>query len=122
MGGETKRRRGRGGSEGEGWREEGKGQGGGGGGQEKGGRGGGWMDGWMDALRLFRCATPSAQGPLLLLCFLGLSLHSLFIPYPTHALEHALSGRIHSFFHASTYWLFVCACAMLSPGGGGVSE
>ena len=75
----------------------------------------GWMDGWMDALRLFRCATPSAQGPLLLLCFLGLSLLSLLIPFPAHALEHALSGRIHSFFHASTYWLIVCACALLSP-------
>ena len=73
------------------------------------------MDGWMDALRLFRCATPFAQGPLLVLCFLGLSLLSLLIPYPAHTLEHALSGRIHSFFHASTYWLIVCACALLSP-------
>ena len=73
------------------------------------------MDGWMDALCLFRCATPSAQGPLLLLCFSGSSLRSLLIPYLKHAPEHALSGRIHSFFHASMHWLTVCACALFSP-------
>ena len=76
----------------------------------------GWMDAWMDGctalvpVRYTVCPGPIVFFP----CLLGISLHSLFLPSPIHALEHALSGRIHSSFQASTYLLLVCACALLS--------
>ena len=74
------------------------------------------MDGWMDGctalvpVRYTVCPWPL----VFFLCLLGISLHSPSLPSLIHALEHALSGRIHSFFHASTYLLLVCARALLS--------
>ena len=53
------------------------------------------MDGWMDVLRVLRCATPSAQGPFYCLAF-GLELWHLWyllfvspLPPGTHALHSA---------------------------------
>ena len=40
----------------------------------------GWMDGWMEVLRLFQCAKPSDQGPLILLCLSGIPQCSLLFP------------------------------------------
>ena len=72
------------------------------------------MDGWMDGCTaLVPVRYTVCPGPVAFAVFPRLI--TAFPPHPLHALEHALSGRIHSFFHASTYWLIVCACALLSP-------
>ena len=105
-------REGEGGREGEREGEGGRGREGGRRREREGGRRGGRgrerMDGWMDGctalvpVRYIVC-----PGPVAFAVF-----PRLITAFPPHPLP---GTRTHSFFHASTYWLIVCACALLSP-------